>query len=128
MKKSYQIWRDVIIPRNDSSTGLPGEVVISEQLKENFAKATGFFIVPSNDLSKDLSGLTIFLKISQNEILPKGTDASIVSFNGNVAREQVVYDFSKENIPARSSDFELTLSNYDINAKKVNIYVVLENE
>jgi len=39
-----------------------------------------------------------------------------------------VYDFSKENIPARSSEFELVLSNSSSEAIKVNIYVVLENE
>lgn len=126
MKKSYQIWRGQEVPAR--ADGNDGELVISDQLKEQYAKATGFFIVPFAANKKDLSPLSLFLKIAGNEILPKGTDASIVTFNGNVERDKVVYDFSKDNIPARSSELELVLSNSSSEAIKVNIYVVLENE
>ena len=125
MKKSFQIWRQQTIPARTG--GIDGEKVISDQLKENYAKATGFFIVPFAANQKDLSDLTISLKIAGNEILPKGTDASIVSFNGNVALDKVVYDFSKDNIPARSSEIEMVLTNKGASLD-VNLYVVLENE
>lgn len=125
MKKSFQIWRQQTIPARIGS--IDGEKVISDQLKENYSKATGFFIVPFEADKKDLSDLTISLKIAGNEILPKGTDASIVTFNGNVALEKVIYDFSKENIAARSSEIEIVLTNKGASLD-VNLYVVLENE
>lgn len=126
MKKSFQIWREVTIPAKED--GLDGEITITEQLKENFAKATGFFVVPFASAQRDLTGLTAFLKIAQNEILPKGTDLGLVAFNGNVSLKDTIYDFTNDGIPARSSDFELTLSNSNSSPAKINVYVVLENE
>ncbi|MCQ2607747.1 MAG: hypothetical protein MJ197_03570 [Bacteroidales bacterium] len=120
MKKSFQIWREIEVPAG-------GQTVLSELLKENFSKCTGAFIVPFS-ATTNLSQVSLFLKIAQNEILPNGTDASIITFDGSVALKDAIYDFSKDNIPARSSELDLTITNNGTSDVKLNFYVVLENE
>lgn len=119
MKKSFQIWQEIHIPANSETT-------LSEQLKENFGKCTGAFIVPIS-ATTNLSGVSLFLKIAQQEILPKGTSASLLTFNGNVELKNVIYDFSADNIPARSSEMDLTFTNKGTSEVVLDFYLVLEN-
>ena len=119
MKKSFQIWQEIRVPAG-------GETVLSEQLLENFAKCTGAFIVPAS-ANTNLSQVSLFLKIAQQEILPKGTNAMTITFNGNVALKDVIYDFSADGISARSSEMDLTLTNKGTSDVLLDFYVVLEN-
>ena len=102
------------------------ETVLSEQLLENYAKCTGAFIVPVS-ANTNLSQVSLFLKIAQQEILPKGTNAMLLTFNGNVELKNVVSDFSADGIPARSSEMDLTLTNKGTSDVLLDFYLVLEN-
>ena len=46
----------------------------------------------------------------------------------NSALKDVIYDFTKDNIPAKSSDAELEFKNKSANALTFNFYFVLEND
>ncbi len=118
MKRSFQIFRNItakdLVESTDSETNkvTAGDNIVSltDQLRQDFTKCVGVFVVPQS-ASTDLSGVTCSLKIAQNEILPDGFDLSLIAFKGEVSLGQTIYDFSKDEIPAKSSEFELILTN-----------------
>lgn len=133
MKKSFQIFRNItakgIVESTDSETNkvtAGGNIIsMTDQLRQDFAKCTGVFVVPQS-ANTDLSGVTCSLKIAQNEILPDGFDLSLIAFKGEVSLGQTIYDFSKDEIPAKSSEFELILTNNTKTDQMFNLYFVLE--
>ena len=133
MKKSFQIFRNIsakgIVESTDSETNkvtAGGNIIsMTDQLRQDFSKCTGVFVVPQS-ASTDLSGVTCSLKIAQNEILPDGFDLSLIAFKGEVSLGQTIYDFSKDEIPAKSSEFELILTNNTKTDQMFNLYFVLE--
>ena len=133
MKKSFQIFRNItakgIVESTDSETNkvtTGGNIVsLTDQLRQDFTKCVGVFVVPQT-ASTDLSGVTCSLKIAQNEILPDGFDLSLIAFKGEVSLGQTIYDFSKDEIPAKSSEFELILTNNTKTDQMFNLYFVLE--
>lgn len=133
MKRSFQIFRNItakgIVESTDSETNkvtAGGNIVsLTDQLRQDFTKCVGVFVVPQS-ASTDLSGVTCSLKIAQNEILPDGFDLSLIAFKGEVSLGQTIYDFSKDEIPAKSSEFELILTNGTKTAQTFNLYFVLE--
>lgn len=133
MKRSFQIFRNVtangIVTNTDSETSAVttgGNIVtVTDQLRQDFSKCTGVFVVPQS-AATDLSGVTCSLKIAQNEILPDGFDLSLIAFKGDVSLGQTIYDFAKDDIPAKSSEFELVLTNSTSTSQTFNLYFVLE--
>lgn len=133
MKKSFQIFRNItakgIVESTDSETNkvtAGGNIIsMTDQLRQDFSKCTGVFVVPQS-ASTDLSGVTCSLKIAQNEILPDGFDLSLIAFKGEVSLGQTIYDFSKDEIPAKSSEFEIILTNNTKTDQMFNLYFVLE--
>ena len=133
MKKNFQRFRNItakgIVESTDSETNkvtAGGNIVsMTDQLRQDFSKCTGVFVVPQS-ASTDLSGVTCSLKIAQNEILPDGFDLSLIAFKGEVSLGQTIYDFSKDEIPAKSSEFELILTNNTKTNQTFNLYFVLE--
>lgn len=133
MKKSFQIFRNItakgIVESTDSETNkvtAGGNIIsMTDQLRQDFSKCTRVFVVPQS-ASTDLSGVTCSLKIAQNEILPDGFDLSLIAFKGEVSLGQTIYDFSKDEIPAKSSEFELILTNNTKTDQMFNLYFVLE--
>ncbi len=133
MKRSFQIFRNItakgIVESTDSETNkvtTGGNIVsLTDQLRQDFTKCVGVFVVPQS-ASTDLSGVTCSLKIAQNEILPDGFDLSLIAFKGEVSLGQTIYDFSKDEIPAKSSEFELILTNNTKTDQMFNLYFVLE--
>ena len=133
MKRSFQIFRNItakgIVESTDSETNkvtTGGNIVsLTDQLRQDFTKCVGVFVVPQS-ASTDLSGVTCSLKIAQNEILPDGFDLSLIAFKGEVSPGQTIYDFSKDEIPAKSSEFELILTNNTKTDQMFNLYFVLE--
>ena len=133
MKRSFQIFRNItakgIVESTDSETNkvtAGGNIVsLTDQLRQDFTKCVGVFVVPQS-ASTDLSGVTCSLKIAQNEILPDGFDLSLIAFKGEVSLGQTIYDFSKDEIPAKSSEFELILTNNTKTDQMFNLYFVLE--
>ncbi|MBE6339826.1 MAG: hypothetical protein E7069_03675 [Bacteroidales bacterium] len=133
MKRSFQIFRNIIakgiIESTDSETNkvtAGGNIVsLTDQLRQDFTKCVGVFVVPQS-ASTDLSGVTCSLKIAQNEILPDGFDLSLIAFKGEVSLGQTIYDFSKDEIPAKSSEFEMILTNNTKTDQMFNLYFVLE--
>lgn len=119
MKRSFQIQK-VTVPANSTKVEML-------QLRETYKRCTGIFVVPET-ANTDLSPISLTCKIAQNEILPQGTDIVFLTFNGNSALKDVVYDFAKDNIPAKSSDAELEFKNSSANALTFNFYFVLEND
>ncbi len=121
MKKTYQIERNIKIAAGKTE-------IINLQLKENYAKCTGFFLTPYK-AGTDFSKLTLGLNIAQQEILPIDTDASLFALTDFIGRADATYDFTEENIPARSSDVQLTITNTDGETEQiVNAYFILKNE
>lgn len=133
MKRSFQIFRNITakgkVESTDSETNkvtAGGNIVsLTDQLRQDFTKCVGVFVVPQS-ASTDLSGVTCSLKIAQNEILPDGFALSLIAFKGEVSLGQTIYDFSKDEIPAKSSEFELILTNNTKTAQTFNLYFVLE--
>ncbi|MBE6341456.1 MAG: hypothetical protein E7069_12100 [Bacteroidales bacterium] len=119
MKKSYQIERGLVVPANQTK-------VYNFQLKENYAKCTGVFVVPFRG-NTDFSQLTLGLNIAQTEVLPNGVDASLIALTDYISRADATYDFKEENIPAKSSDVQLTITNNGTTEQKFNMYFILEN-
>ncbi|MBR6250491.1 MAG: hypothetical protein IKR17_04750 [Bacteroidales bacterium] len=119
MKKSYQIQRDLVVPANSTQ-------VFNFQLKETYAKCTGVFLTPFGG-STDFSQLTLGLNIAQTEVLPNGVDASLIALTDYIGRADATYDFKEENIPAKSSDVQLSVTNLGSTEQKFNMYFILEN-
>lgn len=137
MKKTYQIQRGLSVKAGESKT-------FNFQLKENYAKCTGFFLTPST-ANTDFSVLTLLLNVAQMEVLPNGTDASLFALTDYISRADATYDFKEENIPAKSSDVQLIVTNNAPtkdaegnplkdekgnpidNTQTFNVYFVLEN-
>ncbi len=119
MKKTFQIERKLSIPARTSK-------IFNFQLKESYAKCTGFFLTP-DAVGADLSNVELSLNIAQMEVLPSGADASLFAITSHVSREEATYKFAEENIPARSSDVQLTFNNKSHSTVTVNAYFVLEN-
>ena len=120
MKKTYQIERDIRIDAGKTA-------IINTQLKENYARCTGFFLTPYK-AGTDFMALTLGLNIAQQEILPINTDSSLFALTDYIGRADATYDFSEENIPARSSDVQLTITNTSDSAQIVNAYFILKND
>ena len=120
MKKTFQIIEDITVTAHGNKT-------LREQMLADYEHDTGVMIVPHN-LSDDISGLNLSCRIAQKEVLPSGTDAVLISYNGNCARKDCIYDFKADKIPARSSNAELVLYNSSEKDVKFNFYFILENE
>lgn len=120
MKKTFQIIENVTIAAKGNKT-------IRERMLADYEHVTGVMIVPHN-LKDDISGLSLSCKISQKEVLPQGTDAVLIAYNGNCARQDCIYDFKDDKIPARSSNAELVIYNSSDKEVKFNFYFILENQ
>lgn len=121
MKKTYQIEREITVMGGETKT-------INLQLKENYQKCIGFFLTPDKD-GTDFSKLTVGLNIAQQEILPRSADAALFALTNYIGRADATYDFSEENIPARSSDVQLIFENRETKGyQRFNVYFILSNE
>ena len=120
MKKTFQIIREITVAPHSTKT-------VREQMFADYERATGVMIVPQNKQT-DLSPLSLSCKISQKEVLPTGTDAVLIAYNGNCSRKECMYDFAKDEIPARSSNAELIFNNASENPITFNFYFQLENK
>lgn len=123
MKKIFQIERSLTV-------GMNATQVFNFQLKENYAKCTGVFLTKytnGGSYGTDFSKLTLGLNIAQMEVLPIGTDASVIALTDYISRNDAAYDFREENIPAKSSDVQLTVTNVASYPQVFNAYFILEN-
>ncbi len=120
MKKTFQIIREITVNAKSTKT-------VREQLLADYETATGVLIVPQNPQT-DMSPISLSCKIAQKEVLPQGTDAVLLAYNGNCARTDCMYDFKKDEIPARSSSAELIFSNSSNAPITFNFYFQLENK
>lgn len=150
MKKTFQIIRGLSLLHKDASTpwgsvapvqnGEGNQAVnvvsVNERLKDGYSKCTGVFVVPEK-IGEKLSNVTITLKIAQQEVLPVGFALSLITYDGNSSLADTTYDFRQENIPARSSEAEITIECLTSlcgtqterkNAQLFDLYLVLENE
>lgn len=118
MKKTFQIIR-TSVPANQS-------VSIIEQLRQDYSFTTGFFVVPTTE-NTSLQNVTVSLKIASNEILPAETDIALFAFNDRKSVAETLYDFRADNIPARSAEAEIILTNRTATEQRFNIYLSLEN-
>lgn len=120
MKKTYQVQRDLTVNGNSTK-------VFTITLQEAYAKCNGFLFVPQTAGESKLSNLTIGLTIAQQEVLPLGTDASLFALSEYVSRHDALYDITDENIPARSSDVILTVTNKGKEVQTFSAYFLLSN-
>lgn len=131
MKRTYQIIKDIAVKKADTSSISSGEansVTTTERLKDGYARVAGLFFV-SHANTNDLAGVHVSLKIAQQEVLPTGFDASLITFSTNIAQADCTLDLSKENIPARSSELEVTVEKTTATTDRAfDIYVILEND
>lgn len=115
MKKTFQIITKTINAHSD--------LIINDKLRQDYQKCTGVFIVAG-----DMSGVSMNLSVAQSEVLPKGTDCNLLRFNGNYSLKETAYDFSKENLPAKSCDINVVMKNTSTNNITFSLYLILENE
>ena len=120
MKKTFQIIRDITVEAHATKT-------VREQMLADYERATGVMIVPQNK-ETDMSPVSLSCKISQKEVLPQGTDAVLITYNGNCSRKECMYEFAKDEIPARSSNAELIFSNTSNSPITFSFYFQLENK
>ncbi len=122
MKQAFQIIKDIVTP-----TGGENAITYTERLKEGYSKCIGVFITPISQ-DTDLSQVEISLKIAQQEIFPSGFDASLIAHTGFISMKDAMFDISNENIPAKSSELELVVSNNGTAAKTFSLYLVLSKD
>lgn len=120
MKKTYQVQRDLTVVGNATK-------VFTITLQEAYSKCNGFLLVPNTAGKTDFNALTVGLTIAQQEVLPLGTDASLFALSEYVSRHDALYDITDENIPARSSDVILTVTNKSETAQTFSAYFLLSN-
>lgn len=125
MKKTFQIIRIQVDGTIDTTT--TNSKTFTEQLRQDYAKCTGVFVTPKN-ANTDFSQITASLKIAQNEILPLDFDLSLIAFTGEVSLTEACYNFASDNIPARSSEMEFTVTNPTDKPIEFNLYLLLENK
>lgn len=129
MNKTYQIIRGIEVPTSATSkydTGVMNTKSTTERVKDGYSRVTGLFFV-SHAKTNDLAGVSVGLKIAQQEVLPLGFDASLITFSPDVSRSDCLLDLSAENIPARSSELEITVElTNDTVARSFDVYLVLE--
>jgi len=119
MKKTFQKF-EITIPATETT-------LVSEVLKQEYSNCEAVFCTLPNPAQADK--LTIGMKIDGAEILPNNTDLSLIHFNGNVSVKDTQYDFAEDNMPARSSQVEFSITNSDtVNEAVVNVYCVLVNK
>lgn len=119
MKKTLQVERNITLN--------PGEQkIINIRLKDEYAKCTGFFLSPSS-AGTNFSAIDLGLSIAQKDLLPIECDALLFAMTDSVGRDEATYDFSEENIPAKSSTAQLTAKNRSDRAVSFNAYFVLSN-
>ena len=122
MNKTFQIIKDIETPKTSDS------LTITERLKEGYAKVTGVFVAPQTT-NTDLSGIEVSLKIAQQEILPSGFDLSLLAQTPYISMHDATLDISDENIPARSSELEFTVSRISTSVSRTfSLYVILSKE
>lgn len=119
MQKSFQIIRNVTVNANN-------DLIISDRMRQDYSRTTKVFIIPM-DNTTDMSRITIGLKIANYEVLPSAFDASLITFDSNVSRDDVAYNFAEEQLPAKSAELEIQLHNYGSTSQTFNIYFVVEN-
>ena len=78
-----------------------------------------------------LRDINLTIEIPKNSTLNVGNitfdGKKPLTINGNVELKNVVYDFSADGIPARSSEMDLTLTNKGTSDVLLDFYLVLEN-
>lgn len=120
MKKTFQVERDLSVDAKSTR-------VFTLTLQEAYAKCKGFFLTKKTAGGTDFSKLTIGLTVAQQEVLPLGTDAALFAVSEYVSRLDAMYDMADENIPARSSDVTLTVTNNGSTLQTFNVYFALSN-
>ncbi len=120
MKKTYQVERKLSVAAGKTK-------VFTLTLQEAYAKCVGFFLTKDTAGGTDFSKLTLGLTIAQQEVLPLGTDAILFAMTEYVSRHDATYDITAENIPARSSDVILTVTNNSDETQIFNVYFALAN-
>lgn len=130
MKKTFQIIKNISVPYkpSDSSETTSNTVTTTERLKDGYSRVTGVMIV-SHAQTNDLAGVHVSLKIAQQEVLPTGFDASLITYSPDVSMAEIILDISKENIPAKSSELELTIERTSYTTERIfDLYLVLEKD
>lgn len=117
MKRTYQIVK---------VTAASGKTSIVEQLRQDYGRCTGFFVVPKDE-STNLKRITVSLKIANNEVLPTDTDLMLFAFNEKKSVAETMYDFTRESIASRSAEAEIVFNNPTETAQSFNVYFQLEN-
>ena len=114
----------IVIPAADTNSA--GEFSLREVLRDDYQKCTGVFIV--KEMNTDTGKIFCRLNIANIEILPKEVALMLIEYNGNFALKESIYNFEKDNIPARSSAVEMDFTNFIENEIKLSVYFVLENQ
>ena len=98
---------------------------LSEPLRDDFSNIDAVFITR---VSGNIENLTIGMKVGGVEILPDGTDAALLTFNGQYPVKDAAYSFAEDNIPARSSELEFRVANAsETTPAQINVYCILSN-
>ena len=99
---------------------------LSEALRDDYSNIDAVFITK---ISGNIENLTLGMKVGGVEILPEGTDAALLAFNGQYPLKDAAYSFAEDNIPAKSSELEFSVTNTSLTTPAViNVYCILSNK
>ena len=118
MKKIFQKFQMNIPPQKTEQ--------LSEPLRDDYSNIDAVFITK---VSGNIDNLTAGMKVSGVEILPDGTDATLLTFNGQYPVKDAAYSFAEDSIPARSSELEFRVANNsETTPAVINVYCILSNK
>ncbi len=118
MKKIFQKFQMSIAPQKTEQ--------LSEPLRDDFSNIDAVFITK---VSGNIENLTVGMKVGGVEILPDGTDAALLTFNGQYPVKDAAYSFMEDSIPARSSELEFRVANIsETMPAQINVYCILSNK
>ena len=107
---------ECVVPANKNAQ-------FSGELRQDYAHCTAVFFTNSN-----YDTVTARLTIAGREVLPAGTNISLFNFNGNFARQEAAYDLTKEDIPAKSSEYQFDFVNPTPREITIICYFELQND
>ena len=113
--KQYQRF-DYDVPAN-------GTLSLVSRTRNDFKFVTGLFFFSHSSLAD----VKVQLRIDGQEVLPTGTDLELFAWNDAISRNEALWDLYNEEIKASDSPGEIEIDNTGGGAKKISLYLLLEN-
>ncbi len=117
MNKTYQIIETALAAGEVKTVSLP--------LRNDYEYATGIFFHMRSGVA---TGTSVRVRIADDEVLPKGSDVTLFTIMPTFSRGETLWDFTKDNVKARSNQLTIEFDNTKGEAKTIATYVLLKND